>query len=274
MSHPSHRFLSCALSSPQNSANFLFPLTHNHPQALAAVSELPPHYALRSQATPKPQLDTDGPVSCFFLQTALLPCSPLPLLPAIHVCLASPGWNSLHLVLCQGLHCFQFYTISCAFHRRGLQVPEYDPPPLGLPTSSVSKTHPSSLQALVSLFPLLPPFPHRPSPSHPDQVFWVLHLLHSSCDFSFHTECTQIQPSHCVGITLPTHHHCWALLWSLYIESHRHQPNSTLAQGHAADQQTPKGPFTSKRLATSRHVATAGVHSIVCLPSILILWSM
>lgn len=95
MSDPSHRFLSCALSSPLNSANFLFPLPHNHPKSFAFVSELPPHYALRSHATSRTQLFPDGPVSCFFLQTALLLCSPLPLLPGIHVCLASPGWNSL-----------------------------------------------------------------------------------------------------------------------------------------------------------------------------------
>ena len=82
----------CPLPRSLPTSSFLLPTTIHKPYLLS----LSFHYALRSHATSRPQLFRDGPVSCFFLQNALLPCSPLPLLPGIHVCLASPGWNSLH----------------------------------------------------------------------------------------------------------------------------------------------------------------------------------
>ena len=78
MSDPSHRFLSCVLSAPQSSAIFLFPLPHNHPQALPALSELPPHCALRSHPTPRPQLFPDAQSPAPFSQLHYCPAHPCP----------------------------------------------------------------------------------------------------------------------------------------------------------------------------------------------------
>lgn len=122
----------------------------------------------------------------------------------------------------------------------------------GSPTSPVSKTHPHLslsffLPSLISFFSLLPPqspsFPHGPSWSYLDQLFCLCHLLHCSCN-CIHTECTQAQPSHCVGISLASvSHHCVTFSWSLYRGRHRRQQSSTPAQGHAGDAGRERGPL-------------------------------